>query len=339
MNQRIGKLYDEELEGVEVTRAEKVLAVALTIFLLIGGSWVLNRLETIPSRPDYQAVSDRFNLSALRATVESLNADLSRAEALLAETRNQVDGARMDYEFRREEYRTALEAGTDSAGKKQAYQQSLAALRVAEGKLAAAEAVRESKSRELMGPGAALAAAEAEFSRTMDTAERGFQLRLFLLRFGYAAPAFGLATLVWSRLRQRRNRHLIVATAFLAFSALQLLFVAGIYAWHLLRDVATIAVSVFGSVVSIMGLMALRRHIFSFERVARNRVRRGQCPFCGFPADPTMPFCRECGRPLKERCPACSAPRPVLSPHCPTCGADGGRDGLAATHSSASPEV
>lgn len=317
----VKRQFDEDLEKVEATRAEKVLALALVVFLLVGGFWVLNQLESIPPRPDYEAMSNQFHLAELRAEVQELQSDLYSTEELLNKQQARLNEARTQYEFRREEYRTALDSGIHSPEKEEAYELSLKNFEEQQLETDVVRKLVEVKQKELRGPEARLEAREAEFFKAFEAANQRYQLQLFLLRFGYAAPAFGLATYAWIQLRKRGSRHLIIATAFLAFTAIQLLVISGIYAWHLLRDLAQIAVSVAGSVVSVAGLVTLRRYIFNFERIARSRSRRGQCPYCGFPAGPGAGFCRECGRALAEPCPSCSASRPVLSQFCPACGA------------------
>jgi hypothetical protein len=56
---------DLEDQQVETTRFEKVLAVVLVIFLLVGGFWVLEKLERIPDRPDWEQARWQLGIPSL----------------------------------------------------------------------------------------------------------------------------------------------------------------------------------------------------------------------------------------------------------------------------------
>ncbi len=48
------------LRGQEIKRAEKVLAVFLVIFLVVGGFWILSRIELVIARPDLSGIHERY---------------------------------------------------------------------------------------------------------------------------------------------------------------------------------------------------------------------------------------------------------------------------------------
>ena len=99
-----------EHEALEVTRLEKVLAAGLVLFMLIGGAWVLGRLGRIPRAPDSSALMERHGIPPLEQELSRLNEMLAVADRGYREARSRADEAQREYEFRREEYRTRLDA-------------------------------------------------------------------------------------------------------------------------------------------------------------------------------------------------------------------------------------
>lgn len=314
------ELARQEQDEVESTRAEKLLALGFAAFLLVGGFWVMDRLGSIPKAPDYGAIAAAAGLPALEAQYRQAENDLARAQEAASVAAGQAEQARSDYEFKREEYRVALERGVDDPALAQAHDAARLAFEQASARAALAQATLLSFSDKLTGPQAAFGQAQLEVSRDLQRAENRYQLALFGLRFGYALPLFGLAVWLWFVLRRRRVRYLVLATAFVGFAGIQALALVGQYGWYLLRDIGPIALSVSGSAVCVAGLVALRRWATSTKRVVTVRLRRGQCPFCGFPLVAGADYCAGCGTKATEACPGCGTPNVARSAFCSHCG-------------------
>src|SRR3954447_19972983 len=93
--------YDD-VEDLQTTRTEKLLAVILTAFLLLGGVWTYTRIDDV--------VRHRVPLptAALSQSPAIAREDAARQRIFRAQDR--LAQARQELELRREAYRTALEA-------------------------------------------------------------------------------------------------------------------------------------------------------------------------------------------------------------------------------------
>ena len=313
---------DLEDQQVETTRFEKVLAVVLVIFLLVGGFWVLEKLERIPDRPDWEQARWQLGIPSLEENVAGIRREVNLAEQLAQKTQQARAEAQTEYEFRREEYRTALDAGIESASKQQAYEEARLILEERTAEYHAAQTLLDKKRQALQEPQQKLQQKQQDLAERMRAKQRRYDLLLFGLRFGYAVPVFALTVYAWQRLRLNGSHYLIIGTSFVAAAGIQLAYLAGRYAWGLFKDFAPLFISVTGAVISIAGIVALRRYLFSFERVSQARLRQGRCPYCGFPNDRTDAYCANCGEELLTTCPECGEPRPRLAPYCPHCGAE-----------------
>lgn len=81
--------------------------------------------------------------------------------------------------------------------------------------------------------------------------------------------------------------------------------------------VGPLAISVAGVALTLAAFVALQR--FLAKRIPLRRVRRGECPFCGFPSR-DQPHCEGCGRVAVADCPNCHQSRRVGTPRCGACG-------------------
>lgn len=313
-----------EVEEAETSRAEKLLAIGLVIFLLIGGFWVVDRLGSLPKPPDYQAISDRLGLSRLSEEYQRLSGDYARGVEAAQQAQGDLNKARAEYEYRREEYRVGLERGVNDPALARAHEAARAAFETAQARYDLTEAVRASLEERLAGPQAAYEEAEKRVRDEFKRAQDRYQFLLFAIRFGYALPLFGLSVWGWLALRRRRSRHLILATSFMAFAGIQALGLVGQYGWYLLRDIGPIALSVTGSAICVAGLVAVRRWAFGARRLVSVRLRRHQCPYCGFPMTPGLMYCAGCGRKLTEPCPRCGKDTVIQASFCPHCGLERG---------------
>jgi hypothetical protein len=77
-------------------------------------------------------------------------------------------------------------------------------------------------------------------------------------------------------------------------------------------------IAVLGVVATLVAYWALERYVI--RRLPQRRVRRRECPFCGYPTRDGF-RCEGCGREVVAPCSVCEAPRRVGTPHCAVCGA------------------
>jgi lipopolysaccharide export LptBFGC system permease protein LptF len=236
-----------------------------------------------------------------------------QAQERVFAARQRGDKARRDLVFRREEYRTALDAGRSAPQLERRYRESQSELAAAERELAASQAALQRVTP---------AAQEAERRRTAEVDRRqdrrelwAFGLRLLLV-FTLIAAAFGLVI----TLHRRRSRYVPLALGFAAFTAVLAFVLAGDYLTDYIDplDLGILALSLFGAAMTVLAFALLQRYLD--RRLPARRVRRGQCPFCGYPVRGNE-ACEGCGRDVVAPCARCSSPRRVGTLHCGACGA------------------
>ena len=76
--------------------------------------------------------------------------------------------------------------------------------------------------------------------------------------------------------------------------------------------------SIAGIALTLFAFIGLQRHLA--KRIPARRVRKHECPFCGFPVGKNN-HCEGCGRSVVGACATCDGPRRVGTPHCVVCGA------------------
>ena len=208
-----------DLEEIEVTRTEKLLAVVLTVFFLIGGVWAYTKLDDI-GRSEYRPAQAYFT-SAERAAV----ARAGQAQRQLERAAATEQQARQDLELAREAYRTALDAGTKAPGLQASY-------RAAQRDFAAAQAEVARTRGEVAE---SQPAADAAYNRADEEARqdsRQSEIVTFLLRLALLLGTLGFAYWLLIRMRRSGSRYLPVAFALVAFGALLALVMAGDYVAH-----------------------------------------------------------------------------------------------------------
>jgi hypothetical protein len=82
-------------------------------------------------------------------------------------------------------------------------------------------------------------------------------------------------------------------------------------------DLGPLLLSLIGAALTLVALWALQRHLA--RRLPGRRVRRGECPFCGYPTG-RGEHCEGCGREVIAPCARCTEPRRVGTAHCAACG-------------------
>jgi hypothetical protein len=296
-----------DVEEIEVTRTEKLLAVVLTAFLLIGGIWAYTKIDDI-GRSEYQPPQAYFTPVERAAVARANDARkrLGRAESVAQQ-------ARQDLELAREAYRTALDAGRAAPPLESAYRDSQRRFETAQ---EAAQAAR-------LEVATAQPAADAAYRRAGEEAieeSRQSELVTFGLRLALLLTALGMGYWLLIRLRRSGSRYLPVGFAFVAFAALLALVMAGDYLTdHIdMQQLGPLVLSLAGIALTLTAFWWLQRYFA--RRIPGRRVRRGECPFCGYPVRGGE-HCEGCGRMVVGECATCHEPRRVGTFHCAACGA------------------
>jgi flagellar biogenesis protein FliO len=297
-----------DVEDVQTTKGEKLLAVVLTVFLLIGGVWAYQEIDdavrtTTP--PDFSYRGTPAEQAAL-ARLQDADQRLRRAERAAA-------AARDDLEFQREAYRTALDEGRRAPELRAAYQRSQRRLAQAEReRRAAAQAVAKAQ------PSAFAAQREIAEVQQGRFEKRALLAFVFRLAFVLATVAFGYWLL--ARMRRRGSRYYAVSLAFVAFAAILAFAMAVDYMTDYFEplDLGPLVISLFGIAVTLLAFVGLQRYLA--RRIPQWRVRKGECPFCGYPVRGNE-HCESCGRDVIAPCAACDRPRRVGTMRCGACGA------------------
>lgn len=296
-----------EVEDIQTTKSEKLLAVVLAIFLLIGGVWTYQRID--------DEVRDAVGVESVRPSQED-QAALRRFEdagaTLTAATQGQA-AARDNLELRREAYRTALDAGRSAPALERAYEQAQARFRRAQREVATA---RRAVARALPAADRANDRLAAERERRQDRRD----LFTFLLRFTLVAVSLAFGYWLLARLRRRGSRYFTVAVAVVAYAAILALVLAADYITDYVDplDLGPPVLSLFGIAVTLLAFGVLQRYLA--HRIPLSRVRKRECPFCGYPVRGNR-RCEGCGRNVVARCAACGSDRRVGVLHCGACGA------------------
>ena len=295
-----------DTEDIETTKSEKLLAVVLAVFLLIGGLWAYEKID------DY--VGEAIAVEA-SPEPEAQAAFERRAEARtrLARAQEERARAREDLELSREAYRTALEAGEPTARLEREYRRAQARLETATADLEAArEAVRAAEP--------AARAAERETFREAEEREDRRALVSFLLRLAFVTGLVAFGYWLLARLRTRSPRYFPLGLAFVGFAAVLAFVFAGDYITDYVDplDLGPLVLSLFGIAVTVVAFAALQRYLA--RRLPYRRVRKRECPFCGYPVRDNA-RCEGCGREVIAECATCGNERRVGTLHCGACGA------------------
>lgn len=308
-------MSDDELPDINVTRGEKALATVLTVFLVIGALWVY--FVALPREDPYG--QDRGPI----ATAEQQRAlgASETAERELEDARSNTAAREAAYERAREEYRTDLDAGTSAAQSRRAFERArtdYASARRSE-RAAQAEATRLAPAAE--DARRAMGAAEARQVRELEAAADRAERNTALLRLAWVLLTIALAFWLFNTLRRRHSAYFVAGVAAISAATIQALVMAFDYLGDEidLQEAGPLVIAVAGISASVLALVALERYLA--RRAPRRRVRRGQCPYCSYPARDRARHCEGCGRALVAACATCDQDRRVGTPHCAACGA------------------
>lgn len=246
------------------------------------------------------------------AQVESvqtaLNTASRRSETSLVALANAED----DLTIARESYRTALEAGKPVVALERRYRAADSAFRQAREK-------QRRTASDLARARGEFALVEDPFSNRVDRVDRERTLATMGLRVLFAMSLLGFGYWTLAALRRRRSRYLPLAFGILASGTLICLIAAGDYttAYVDLRDVGPLVLSAAGIAGTLIAFFILQRYLA--RRIPRRRIRRGECPFCGYPAHGGA-YCEGCGREVLADCSSCGKERRVGTAYCASCG-------------------
>ncbi|MDI6632391.1 MAG: hypothetical protein QME13_08145 [Thermoanaerobacteraceae bacterium] len=307
----------------EVSRVEKILALALCAFLLLGGLRLASNIDHSFPYPDYGQLEQKYAIGSIRQELDLLRAkERELAEAVAGLRESEVD-ARAKYEFAREEYRTLLERGTDDPLKREKWERSREALEAVQAQREQAEGTLKVFTQRVLAPKEKeLNEAEQQRQEEWNRLSRIRDIKAGTACLGYTLGAFAAACFLFGFLQRnpRFNRFAIIGSSILGFAALQLLVVSLKIAYPFLRGVVPVewVVSVGGSGICIIAIIYLRRRLFSVSLVKRRRLWKGECAVCGFSASGA--FCAWCGTALQTPCPQCGQETGVFYPFCRVCG-------------------
>jgi hypothetical protein len=291
-----------DVDEIQTTRGEKALALVLAVFLLIGLVWAYTKLDTRDDsyrEPVVVSAEDQAAIAAHEAALEALTAAQSANARALT-----------DLELKRERYRTALDAGQTAVGLRREYRQAEEVLRVTTAQVAAARA-REAETRP-----AANAANERRFEQERERFLSEDRLA-FLLRLGYVLAVLGAAYGLLVALRGSRYFSLGMA-AVGAGAVLSIVFAADYTEDYVdLQQTGPLVLSVAGIALTIGAFWTLQRYLR--RRIPLRRVRKHECPFCGFPVGGNQ-RCEGCGRGVVGSCSHCGESRRVGVLFCGSCG-------------------
>jgi hypothetical protein len=288
-----------DIEEIQTTKSEKLLAVVMAAFLLIGGIWAYQKIDDVVREatkvtlsPTEQAASQRF----------------ADAQARVFQAQQEEQAARSDLELRREAYRTALDAGQPAADLESSYHQAEARFAAAQGSLNGAEQAAEQ----------ARPAAEAAY-RHQQQGSRHSELIAFLARLAFVLASLAASYVLLGRMRKRRSRYFPLTLALVGATAVLALVMASDYVTDFIDPLALgpLVLAIVGIALTLVAFAGLQRYLA--RRVPFRRVRKRECPFCGFPVGQND-HCEGCGRQVISNCTTCAQPRRIGTLHCGACG-------------------
>ncbi len=317
-----------DADEIEITRGERLLAAVLAVFLVIGGVWGYVQLNQqdgggSSSYAQYEQGSSYEQLTPREADV------LERREQLAlrtAEADRRVRTRRATLTDRREAYRTALDAGQPDPKRQRAYQQAevrynaaqRAARRLHAQQREARAAARPAEQR--------LERLDREQARKAEADAKHQRLVTGLLRLALVLAALAVSLRLLVVLRRRDSRWITVGYGSLGAATVLAVVLAVDYLTDWFDPIALgpVVLSLLGTLATLAALAALQRYLA--RRLPGQRVRRSQCPFCGFPVHvggtgASGAHCDGCGRVVVAACTSCETPRRVGTPHCGACGA------------------
>jgi hypothetical protein len=301
---------------IETSTAEKILALVLTVFIAIGAVWGYVKLDEVAKSDSTSYVPDR---KLIEPAEFSAIEEHRRAARSVQAARQEQRAATHQLELRREAYRTALDAGEPSAELQAEYESAQARLASASSDLAGAVSAEARTGPSAVAAQRHLTELRQRATKQEDDDRARHDRTVFLLRLALLTLMLAAAYRLLIRLRSRNSRYLPAALAWIGATAVLAAVMAADYGDNYLEfsEVGPLAISIVGIALTLVAFVALQR--FLAKRVPARRVRRGECPFCGFPVR-GRPHCEGCGRAVNASCSSCHKERRVGTPRCGYCG-------------------
>lgn len=301
---------------IETSLSEKVLALVLAVFIAIGAIWGYVKLDGV-AEPDTTAYAPARQL-VNRAEFAAIKRHREAVRSVAAAQRDRRAATRQ-LELSREAYRTALDAGEPSPALQAEYESAQARLNSVASELAAATMTIRRTRPEAVEARRHLSEERRDRAKQANDERVKHDRIVFGLRLALLILMLIGAYQLLSRLRSRNSRYLPAALAWIGATAILAIVMAGDYSGSYIEfeEVGPLAISVAGVALTLAAFVTLQR--FLAKRVPARRVRRGECPFCGFPVR-GKPHCEGCGRSVVAECSSCQRDRRVGTARCGWCG-------------------
>ncbi len=301
---------------IETSTAEKILALVLAVFIAIGAVWSYVKLDEVSKSDPTSYVPDRRLIDPAEfSAIQKHRQAISSVERARRERR----AATRQLELRREAYRTALDADEPPAALRTEYESAQARLASASRELGGAVRVEMRTRPSAVEAQERLTELRQRAAENADEDRARHDRIVFLLRLALLILMLAAAYWLLIRLRSRSSRYLPAALAWIGATAVLAAVMAADYTDNYIEfaEVGPLAISIVGIALTLAAFVALQR--FLAKRVPARRVRRGECPFCGFPLR-DKPHCEGCGRAVIASCSSCQKDRRVGTPRCGYCG-------------------
>lgn len=305
-----------ETENIRASGAEKVLAGVLAIFMLIGGVWAYSQIGKISEETYEDEYGMYFQPVEISTEDRAALREANQARSEHWKTNRQVKRAKEQVQFTGDTYRTEIDAGLPGASE-------LAAYRAAQRNLnEARRAVRTARQAAADAAPAAEVARENrnQARRDAETNQRSDDRWVAILRVLLIAALLAAGVYSLSICRRSRSRLMPLALASVVAGALLAAWMAIDYGTTLgaFREVGPLLISLIGILLTVIAFIALQRYLA--KKIPARRVRRKECPFCGYPGHGKA-HCEGCGRKIVGECSTCRQARRIASAHCGNCGA------------------
>lgn len=296
-----------DVEDIQTTRTEKLLAVLLTAFLLLGGIWTYQKIDDVVRR--------HVEVPAFGAAGPA-SARLQQAQLRASEASGRRQRALENLELQREAYRTALEAHRPAGALRKRYDAAQAELAAADREVKAAQRA----ANQVRG---AATAEQRSLSKRIERAYHRQQRDSFLARLSLIAFWIAGAFALLISGRRRASRWFPLAGSVVAAATIMSFVLAADYLTDYLEpfDWGVAGIAALGIVATLLVYWGLQRYLI--RRLPQRRVKRRQCPFCGYPVGAGV-HCEACGREVVAPCTQCESPRRVGTAYCGVCGATAG---------------
>lgn len=289
-----------DAEELQSTRSERVLAVVLTIFLLVGTIWFYVKAADWIDDSPHPTTSQQRVLDARDTAWEQES-----------EAATSLDSAHTTFDVAKANVDVATQGGGATPALTAAYTKAQAALTLAQAAHDQAQAAANAADK---------AASRVEHEVDEQHRSSGRAWALALLRLGFIVGWLAGSLALLSRLRKTRPRYLPLGFAAVITGSILALVFAIDYITDYIDplELGPIVLSAIGVAATLAAFVALQRWLAS--RIPGRRVRKGECPYCGYPLHTGGSHCEGCGRETIAACATCHADRRVGSQHCVACG-------------------